>query len=260
MDLGVAGRVAIVTGSSRGIGRACAESLLREGATVVITGRDEERLQSAHRELADRGKILAVRVDFASDTEVRELAKRTLDAFGRLDILINSAASVSPADFFSLDEERWSGIFEEKLNGFARALRHAIPPMREGKWGRIVNIAGVAARQPHATTITVGLNNAAVLNLTKALASAVAKEGITVNAVLPHIIDTDIQKRTMSEWARITDRPEADVRRERIARIPLGRMGLPEEVGDAVAFLASERASFITGAALNVDGGVMMSI
>jgi NAD(P)-dependent dehydrogenase (short-subunit alcohol dehydrogenase family) len=101
MDLGVAGRVAIVTGSSRGIGRACAESLLREGATVVITGRDEERLQSAHRELADRGKILAVRVDFASDTEVRELAKRTLDAFGRLDILINSAASVSPADFFS---------------------------------------------------------------------------------------------------------------------------------------------------------------
>ena len=260
MDLGVAGRVAIVTGSSRGIGRACAESLLREGATVVITGRDEERLQSAHRELADRGKVLAVRVDFASDTEVRDLAKRTLDAFGRLDILINSAASVSPADFFSLDEERWSGIFEEKLNGFARALRHAIPPMREGKWGRIVNIAGVAARQPHATTITVGLNNAAVLNLTKALASEVAKEGITVNAVLPHIIDTDIQKTTMSEWARIANRPEADVRRERIARIPLGRMGLPEEVGDAVAFLASERASFITGAALNVDGGVMMSI
>lgn len=260
MDIGIAGRVAIVTGSSRGIGRACAESLLREGATVVITGRDEERLQSTCRELADRGTILGVRVDFASDTEVRELVKRTLDAFGRLDILINSAASVSPADFFSLDEERWSGIFEQKLNGFARALRHAIPPMREGKWGRIVNISGAAARQPHATTVTVGLNNAAVLNLTKSLASALAKEGITVNAVLPHIIDTDIQKRTMSEWAKITGRSEADVRRERIARIPLGRMGLPEEVGDAVTFLASERASFITGAALNIDGGMMMSI
>jgi 3-oxoacyl-[acyl-carrier protein] reductase len=261
MDLGIAGRVAIVTGSSQGIGRACADSLAREGAAVVVTGRDQGRLDEAVAEIrAGGGKAHGVRADFNDDGSVRDLVRRVLDELGRLDILVNSAATVSPADFFSLDEERWTGLFEEKLNGFARALRYALPPMREARWGRVVNIAGAAARQPHATTITVGLNNAAVLNLTKALAGAVAKDAITVNAVLPHIIDTEIQKRTMREWARITNRPEEDIRRERIARIPMGRMGRPEEVGDVVTFLASERASFVTGAALSVDGGVMMSI
>ena len=126
--------------------------------------------------------------------------------------------------------------------------------------GTIVNISGVAARQPHSPTVTVGLNNAAVLNLTKALAARLAKDGITINAVIPHIIDTDRQAETMTEWAKITGQSEEAVRKERVSKIPLGRMGRPREVGDAVAFLASERASFITGAALHVDGGVTMSI
>jgi 3-oxoacyl-[acyl-carrier protein] reductase len=132
--------------------------------------------------------------------------------------------------------------------------------MRARKWGRIVNVSGVAARQPHAPAVTVGLNNAAVLNLTKALANPLAKDGITINAVVPHIIDTDRQAETMAEWAKITGQSEADVRRERVAKIPLGRMGSPAEVADAVTFLASDRASFITGTALHVDGGVTMAI
>jgi 3-oxoacyl-[acyl-carrier protein] reductase len=260
MDLGLAHRVAIVTGSSRGIGRACAESLLAEGATVVVSGRDQQRLDAAVTDLGKRGKVLGVRADLERDADARALVGRALDAFGRLDILVNSAASVIPSDFFAIEEERWTRVFEEKLNGYARALRHAVPAMRERQWGRIVNVSGVAARQPHAPTVTVGLNNAAVLNLTKALAAQLAKQGITINAVIPHIIDTDRQAETMTEWAKITGQSEAEVRKERVSKIPLGRMGRPQEVGDAVAFLASERASFITGAALHVDGGVTMSI
>jgi NAD(P)-dependent dehydrogenase (short-subunit alcohol dehydrogenase family) len=260
MDLGLADRVAIVTGSSRGIGRACAESLVAEGATVVISGRDQERLDAAVNDLGRNGKVLGVKSDLAKDADARSLVERTVNAFGRVDILVNSAATVIPSDFFAIDEERWTTIFEEKLNGYARMLRHAVPVMRERKWGRIVNISGVAARQPHAPTITVGLNNAAVLNLTKALAAQLAKDTITINAVIPHIIDTDRQAETMTEWAKITGQSESDVRKERVSKIPLGRMGRPREVGDAVAFLASERASFITGAALHVDGGVTMSI
>ena len=261
MDLGLADKVAIVTGSSRGIGRACAESLLGEGATVVVTGRDPARLERTCGEMKETGgKVLGVQVDLSRDEDAKALVERTLAEFGRLDILVNSAATVTPSDFFELGEERWVHVFEEKLNGYARMLRYAVPPMRARKWGRVVNISGVAARQPHAPTVTVGVNNAAVLNLTKALAGQVAKDGITMNAVIPHIINTDRQDETMVEWAKITGQTEEEVRKERVARIPLGRMGRPREVGDAVAFLASERASFITGAALHVDGGVTLSI
>jgi len=260
MDLGLAGRVALVTGSSRGIGRACAESLLAEGATLVLSGRDPQRLEATVADLSPRGRVLGVPADLTRDGDAKALVERARATFGRLDILVNSAASVTPSEFFSLGEEQWTGIFEEKLNGYARMLRHAVPLMRERGWGRIVNVSGVAARQPHAQTVTVGLNNAAVLNLTKALASGLAREGITINAVIPHIIDTDRQVDTMEEWAKITGESVEQVRRERVSKIPLQRMGRPREVGDAVAFLVSERASFITGTALHVDGGVTMSI
>jgi 3-oxoacyl-[acyl-carrier protein] reductase len=260
MDLGLEGRVAIVTGGSRGIGWACAASLLEEGAKVALVSRDAARLEAARDALAEAGTVIAVPTELRDDAAVRAMVDRTLAELGRIDILINAAATVTPTAFLDLTEERWLDLFEQKLNGYARCLRHVIPVMRAQRSGAIVNLSGLAARQPHATTIPVGLNNAAALNLTKSLANELAKDNIRVNAVIPHIIDTDRQDETMREWAAITGQTEAEVRAERVAKIPLGRMGRVEEVGGIVAFLASDRTSFVTGAAWHVDGGVSVAI
>lgn len=228
----------------------------------MISARDTTRLEATRAALEEQtgGEVRAIAADLARDVDAKALIDATLKAFGHLDILVNSAATVIPADFVSLTEERWAGIFEQKLNGYVRCLRYAIPPMRARRWGRIINISGVAAREGGSRTIPVGLNNAAVLNLTKSLAWALAPDNILVNAVVPHIIDTDRQDETMRAIADLTGRPEAEIRKERVAELPLGRMGRPEEVGDVVAFLASERTSFVTGAAWHVDGGAAHGI
>ena len=262
MELGLAGKVALVTGGSRGVGRATAAALLKEGAHVMIAARDPGRLEAAREALAREtgGSVRAHAADLESDAAAQALVRATIDAFGGLDILVNVAGTVNPAEFLSLTEENWPAVFEQKLNGYVRCLRHAIPVMKGRGWGRIINVSGLGSREAGARTVPVGLNNAAVLNLTKSLAFALAPENILVNAVIPHIIDTDRQDETMRELAALTGRPEAEIRRQRVAEIPLGRMGRPEEVADVIAFLASQRSSFVTGAAWHVDGGIARGI
>lgn len=188
------------------------------------------------------------------------MVEATLQALGHIDILINNAATVMPDDFHLLTEERWARVFEQKLNGYMRCLRYVVPAMKARREGRIVNLSGLAAREPGARIIPVGVNNAAVLSMTKSLATQLAPDNIRVNAVVPYIINTDIQDETMRTLAELSGRPEADIRRERVSELPLGRMGRPEEVADVVTFLASDRTSFVTGAAWNVDGGACRGI
>jgi len=237
-------------------------SLLREGARVMITARNPNRLEATRAALKHEtgGEIRSFPAELGRDADARAMIDATLKTFGHLDILVNNAATVMPADFLSLTEESWSGVFEQKLNGYVRCLRYAIPPMQARRWGRIINLSGLAGREGGSKTIPVGVNNVAVLNLTKSLAWALAPDNILVNAVVPYIIDTDIQDETMRVFAKLTGRPEADIRKERVAELPLGRMGRPEEVADVVTFLASERTSFVTGAAWHVDGGACRSI
>jgi len=257
MDLGIAGKVALVTGASRGVGRAIAAALLREGACVMMTARDAKRLEEARSALEKetQGEVGAAAADLERDHEVKAMVDATVSRFGGIDILVNNAAAVMPADFLTLSDAAWLHVFEEKTNGYVRCLRHVVPVMKGRGWGRIINLSGLAGRQPKSTTITVGINNAAVLNLTKSLSLLLAPDNILVNAVLPHIIDTDTQDETMARVARLTGKSEVEVRKERVAHISVGRMGRPEEVADVVAFLASARSSYVTGAGWHVDGG-----
>jgi 3-oxoacyl-[acyl-carrier protein] reductase len=261
MDLGLSGRVAIVTGASRGIGHACAAELAAEGAHVVVVSRDAERNAAACAEIASHakvgahGRVLAAPADLNDEAAVRAVLHLATEELGRLDILVNCAAVIGRGEFFSLDAEKWEKLFDDKLNGTARCIRLAAPLMRRRKWGRIINVLGGAARQPQPAAVSVGLNNAAILNLIKALAGDFARDNVLINAVIPSVIHSERLDDTIRAEAVRTGKSEAEMRVQRVARIPLGRMGEGREVAAVVAFLASERASFVTGCAWNVDGG-----
>jgi len=261
MDLGLKDRVAIVTGASRGIGRASAAELLAEGANVVVASLDPERNAEACRALSGKGgRVLGIRFDIESDDSVRLMVERTLAEFGRLDILVNNAALVSPGDLYTLSDTEWGRSFDKKLNGFARCMRHAIAPMRARKWGRIINVTGGAGRQPQPNAVATGMNNAAILNLTKAMANDLAKDGILLNSVVPSATLTERLEENIRKAAAASGKSEADVLKERGAKFALGRLADPKEVAAVVAFLASERASYVLGCAWQVDGGAMAAI
>ena len=262
MKLGLEDRVAIVTGGSRGIGKACAAELLAEGAVVVLASKTPDINAAAVREL-DRlhpGRVLGVPTDVTDDAAVAAMTAAVAERCGRIDILVNAAATVIPQDFFKMADADLTGLLDQKFNPAARCIRHAVPHMRRRKWGRIINVSGLAGRQPHFTVVPAALNNSAMLNLTKALAAELVKDNILVNAVVPYIIDTERQEQTMREWAQLTGQSEAEVRRQRISKLPVGRMGRPDEVAGVVAFMASERSSYVVGTAWYVDGGGSMTL
>ena len=257
MDLGLKDRVAIVTGGNRGIGYAVSAALLAEGAHVVVASLDPARNKDAIDKLkAANGRVIGVPTDLNDAAAVDALFKKTLAEFGRLDILVNNATNISQGSFFQMTEENWDRAFDNKLRGTVRCIRHAVPPMRERQWGRIINLSGGAAWTPQLGAITTGINNAAVQNLTVALANELGKDGITVNAVVPTAVRTDRHDKNIRDEVAKTGKSEAEVLKPRVAKIPLGRMGTADEIASVVVFLASERASFVNGSAWAVDGGV----
>jgi len=262
MDLGIAGRVAIVTGGSRGIGRAVAERLCREGAHVAVCARNRDSLAEAQRalEAVGAGRVLTVEADLTEPTAGGRVVDAAVAAWGRIDILVNNAGAARGLPFDELTHERWLENLQLKLFGYLRMARLVLPHLRKNGWGRIVNIAGVAGLQPSAVAMPVGLNNAGILNVMKALSDAEAANNILVTTVCPGPILTERQTTLLHDAARTKGITVEAAQREATAAIPLRRMGRPEEVADAVAFLASERASYITGSLVIVDGGLHRSM
>ena len=244
------GRVAIVTGAGRGMGRAVALRLAAGGASVVV---NELRLADAERvaaELKSVGtKSLAVEGDVTSADDVRRIVKHTTDEFGAVHILVNNAGVLRPTPVIDIEEDEWDFVVGVNLKGTYLCSRAVLPAMRAQGWGRIVNFSSTAGKN----VSTVGgahytAAKAGILGFTRHLAKEEAGYGITVNSVCPGLIDTEMVRDTISD-----DRADAYA-----ASFPIQRLGEPEEVAELVAFLASDRASYITGASLDINGGDLM--
>ncbi|WP_170984494.1 SDR family NAD(P)-dependent oxidoreductase [Rhodoligotrophos defluvii] len=255
MDLGIEGKAALVTGGSRGIGLAIAKRFLAEGARVAICGRDEGRLNEARSALSADGEVIAVRCDTADGAQRRDFVARTAAAFGRIDILVNNAGTHVRGALDTMREEDLQRQLNDKLFGFLGMIREVLPHMRARGDGRIVNIIGQATRHPHPDRMPSGIANAAAQAMTKSVADAVARENIRVNSVCPQYVETDIISATVAKEMRERNVDRATAISGFTRANVLGRLGQPEEIADLVAFMVSDRASFVTGSSVSIDGG-----
>ncbi len=257
MDLGLSGRVAIVGGASRGMGRATAAALLREGAAVTLCARGAEALSKAADELAAAApeRALAVAADLAQSDDVSRVVARTFERWGRIDVVVNNVGGPPPGQPLDMADAHWLGAFELNFLSVVRMCREVVPHMRTRRWGRIVNLLGLTVRQPEPNLALSTAARLAVVAYAKALADEVASEGITVNNVLPGSVATGRLQAVAEMQARFHGRDVSRAMDDRLALVPLGRFGRPEEVADLVCFLASERAGFLTGLSIPFDGG-----
>ena len=256
MDLGLAGKVAAITGGSEGIGRATAFRLCEEGVRVAICARREHVLQTTAREIASAtgGEVLAVRADVANPADCAQFMQQTIERFGRLDILVNNAGRSSTMAFEQAVDEVWREDIEVKLYGAIRCTRLAIPHMRRQGGGRIITMTGIAGKQPGARSVPIGVTHAAGINLTKALANEYAADNILINTIcLGRLKSAQWTRRWQAHFSHMT-LDEFYAKQGEL--IPLRRLGEAEDVADLVCFLASERARYITGTAINLDGGL----
>jgi 3-oxoacyl-[acyl-carrier protein] reductase len=256
MDLGLKDRVAIITGASYGLGEAMAQRLVKEGARVVICARGEEQLNRTAQALGPNA--LAIQADVSKAADITQLFDSTVKHFGKLDILVNNAGWYHLSQGLDLSDKEWQDNLDINLFSVIRCSRLAVPLMQKQKWGRIVNISSIFGKQPNAGLIDYNSTKAAVISLTKTLADELAKENILVNAVCPGPTRTPLWDGLAKTFN--PDDPEGMINDFAATNIPLGRFGRPEEIADLVAFLSSERASFITGAAYDIDGGMVKNM
>lgn len=262
MDLGVKGKAALVTASSRGIGRATAEILAAEGARVAMCARSAADVTRAAAEIRERtgADVLAVQADVTKPEDIARLVQRTVEAFGAVQILVNNAGGPPPGTFDSLDDPAWQAAFELTLLSAVRVIRAVLPHMRRAGGGSIVNLQSTSVKAPIDNLMLSNAIRTGVIGLAKTLSFELARDGIRVNSVLPGAIMTDRQREMLALQSSHTGKSVEELIRLREAAIPLGRYGEPQDLGNMIVFLASERARYVTGVTVQVDGGLVRSL
>jgi 3-oxoacyl-[acyl-carrier protein] reductase len=246
--MSLSGRVALVTGASQGIGRACATELAKAGAAVALAARNQEKLEELAREITSRGGSAAVfATDVADEEQIKAAIKATIGQFVKIDILVNNAGITRDQLVMRMKRADWDAVLNTNLTSAFVAIQQAIPSMLKQRWGRIVNITSVFGQIGQAGQANYASSKAGLIGLTMAIAREVASRNITCNAVAPGFIET-----------AMTSVLSDDFKQNAVKVIPLGRVGTPDDVAHAVRFLASEEASYITGHVLNVNGGMLM--
>jgi 3-oxoacyl-[acyl-carrier protein] reductase len=260
VDLGLDGKVALVGASSKGLGKASALALAREGAKVTICARTAADLEATADEIRQRtgAEVLAVPADLAQAAGAESVVAATVERFGGVDVLVDNTGGPARGRFADLTDDDWRHAFEVVTLTFVRFVRAVTPHMRARQWGRIIGIQSSSVKQP---VDNIDLSNGirpGIAGLIKAIMPDLAKDGITINLVLPGMFRTARISSSLESGSGPPDQAVA-AQLARIAAIPMGRLGEPAELGDLVAFLASERASYITGAVYQVDGGIIRS-